>query len=108
MTDSQAILYALAAIGTLGSVVSALYWALNKANEGRLADRDTLHAARIKESSEAHAAAQAAKDRELERAWQLVKELRDENKASMARDDALATTMRELREAVLAQARGSR
>lgn len=94
MTDTQAIGYAITVVGVMAGVVTTLYWALSKANEGRLADKDRLHERAI-----------ADKDKEISWLRGLLAELRQEAKESTARDDKLAETMRELREAVLAQAR---
>jgi len=89
MTDAQAIGYAVTAIGSLAAVVSTLYWALNKANEGRLADKDKACASEV-----------AGKEKEIEWLRSLLAELRLDAKESTARDDKLAETMRELTQAV--------
>jgi ascorbate-specific PTS system EIIC-type component UlaA len=97
MTDAQAVGYAVAAIGALAGVVTTLYWALSKTNE-----------ARVKDLADANARAVADKDKEIQWLRGLLAELRQDAKESTVRDDKLAETMRELREAVLAQARGGR
>lgn len=97
MSVEQLVALGGAIIATLVGTITTLFWALNRANESRIADKD-----------KSNTQALADKDKEIEWVRGLVTELRRDGALDKGTIEKLTEMVRELRETVLNQTRARR